>query len=126
MRSGYNGERNKADVDLVAAALAGNAESVSPFIGEISPTVWARCLALSSYEGEARDQFIEVMAQLRASDFAPFRDYDGRSTLKTFTALVVRELHCAKLRQLLDSNPAKAWQLFQQLFEADIKRQIQQ
>lgn len=126
MRSGYNGGRNKADVDLVAAALTGNTDSVSRFIAEISGVAWASCLALSSYEGEARDSFIEIMAQLRSSGFASFRDYDGRSTLKTFTALVVRELHCGKLHQLLDSNPAKAWRLFEQLFEADIKRQVQQ
>lgn len=125
MESGYNGGRNKADVDLVAAALTGDTESVSRFIAGISGVVWASCLALSSYEGEARDRFIEVMAQFRSSGFAPFRDYDGRSALKTFTALVVREVHCGKLRQLLDSDPAKAWQLFEQLFEADIKRQIQ-
>lgn len=126
MRSGDNGGRNKADLDLVAAALTGDANSISHFMREISGVVWASCRALSSYEGEARDRFIEVMAQLRASGFASLRDYDGRSTLKTYTALVVRELHCGKLPQLLDSDPVKAWQLFEQLFEADIKRQIQQ
>ena len=125
MRSGYDG-RNKTDLDLVAAALTGNTDSVQQFITEISGVVWASCLALSCYEGEARDRFIEVMAQLRTSDFAPFRGYDGRSTLKTFTALVVRELHCERLCALLDSDPVKAWQLFEQLFEKDIKRQIQQ
>lgn len=125
MRSGH-GSGNKADIELVAAALTGNADSVARFIREISGVVWAGCLALSSYEGEARDWFIEVMAQFRSSGFAPFRDYDGRSSLKTFTALVVRELHCGKFLQSLDSDPVKAWQLFEQLFEADIKRQIQQ
>ena len=102
MRSGDNGGRNKADLDLVAAALTGDTASVSRFISEISPVVWASCRALSSYEGQARDRFIEVMAQFRASGFVSFRDYDGRSTLKTYTALVVRELHCGKLSQLLD------------------------
>jgi len=125
MRSGQNGSRNKADADLVAAALTGNADSVTRLITEISGVVWASCLALSSYEGEARDCFIEVMALFRSSGFAPFRDYDGRSRLKTFTALLVREVHCMKLRQLLDSDQVKAWQLFEQLFQADIRRQIQ-
>lgn len=125
MRSGYS-SGNKADIELVAAALTGNTDSITRFITAISGVVWASCLALGSYEGEARDRFIEVMAQLRSSGFAPFRDYDGRSTLTTFTALIVRELHCGKLCALLDSDPMKAWQLFEQLFEKDIKRQIQQ
>ncbi len=111
-------EKNRA---LVAAVMAGKPDAIAHFIREISGTIWASCRALSAYEGEARDNFIDVMAQLRASGFAAFRDYDGRSTLKTFTALVVRELYCRKVLQLFDSDPAKAWRIFAQLFEADIR-----
>ena len=118
---------NTADNDraLVAAVLAGKPDAIAEFLQEISGTVWANCRALSRYEGEARDNFIAIMAQLRDSGFAAFRDYDGRSTLRTFTALVVRDLQCRNVVQLFESDSEKAWRLFEQLFRADIRRLIQ-
>jgi RNA polymerase primary sigma factor len=117
---------NTADKDraLVAAILAGKPDAIARFIQEVSGTVWASCRALSRYEGEARDSFIAIMAQLRDSGFAAFRDYDGRSTLKTFAALVVRDLRCRNVVQLFESDTEKAWRLFEQLFGADIRRLI--
>ena len=124
MRSSNGDSTTEKYHALVAAVMAGKPKAIAHFIHEISSTIWASCRALSAYEGEARHNFIDVMAQLRSSGFAEFRDYDGRSTLKTFTALVVRELYCRKLLQLFDSDPAKAWRIFAQLFEADIRRLI--
>jgi RNA polymerase primary sigma factor len=124
MRSGNGGSTTERDRALVAAVLAGKPDAITRFIQEISTTVWASCRALSGYEGEARDNFLEVMGELRDSGFAAFREYDGRSSLKTFASLAIRDLYCRKLLQLFDFDPAKAWRIFGQLFEADIRRLI--
>jgi len=117
---------NTADKDraLVAAVLAGKPDAIAQFLQEISGTVWASCRALSRYEGEARDNSIAIIAQLRHSGFAAFREYDGRSTLKTFTALVVRDLQSRNIIRLFDSDTDKAWRLFEQLFGPDVRRLI--
>lgn len=114
-------ERDRA---LVAAALTGTPDAVRQFLSEISGTVWASCRALSGYEGEARDNFLETIAWLRASDFAAFKEYDGRSSLKTFTALVVREFYCRKLIGLFELDAARAWRMLQDFLEVDIRRLI--
>jgi RNA polymerase primary sigma factor len=123
MRSSDNGcaERDRA---LVAAALAGAPDAVERFLEQISGTVWAGCRALSGYEGEARDKFLETIAWLRASALAPFREYDGRSSLKTFAALVVRDFHCRKIVGLFERDAAKAWPMLQDFLDADIRRLI--
>ena len=119
--TGNTAEANRA---LVAAVLAGKPDAIARFIQEISATVWASCRALSSYDGEARDNFIAIMTQLRETRYAAFRDYDGRSTLNTFAALVVRDLQCRRVVRLFDSEADKAWGAFDQLFGADIRRLI--
>ena len=118
------GNRVETDRALVMAVLAGKPDAIARFIQEISASVWASCRAFSSYDGEARDSFIAVMAQLRETRYAAFRDYDGRSTLNTFTALVVRDLRCRRVVQLFDSEADKAWRAFEQLFGPDIRRLI--
>ena len=86
--------------------------------------MWASCRALSGYEGEARDKFLETIAWFRGSALALFREYDGRSSLKTFAALVVRDFHCRKIVGLFERDAAKAWRMLQDFLEADIRRLI--
>src|SRR5579871_4051122 len=123
MRSGDHGCTER-DLGLVAAALTGSPDAVERFLQEIAATVWASCRALSRYEGEARDNFLEMIAWLRTSSFAAFGDYDGRSSLKTFTALVVREFYCRKLIYFFDLDAAKAWRMLQNFLDTDIRRLI--
>jgi len=116
--------RGSDDRALVAALLVGEPESIAQFLEEISPTVWSICCALSGYESEARDKFIDTMALLRAGGFARFRTYNGRSSLKTFAALVVRDALALQILQLLQSDRPKGWRAFEQLFDADIHHLI--
>jgi DNA-directed RNA polymerase specialized sigma24 family protein len=120
--------RMKAQVSIgakdMAALAAGDAAHTARCLKEIAPTVWATISLLSIGDSEAREAFLDIMAQLRADNCARLRDYSGRGTWTTFVALTVRDLLAREILQLLHADREKGWRAFEALFAADIRRLI--
>ena len=108
----------------MSAVFAGEPVAIAEFLREIAPTVWACCSYAAEGEAEAREIFLDVMARLRANNFALIGDYNGRAGLESFIALNVRELLAHRMLQLLPTDPHKGWRAFTRLFEADLVRLI--
>ena len=108
----------------IAALTGGDPAVVAQFLKAIVPTVWAACSLLTGNEEEAREAFLDTIAQLRAGNFALFADHTGRDTLEEFVALKTRDLLAGRMLQLLQSDAEKGWRAFEALFKPDLRRLI--
>jgi DNA-directed RNA polymerase specialized sigma24 family protein len=106
----------------IAALMAGDASLAEPFLTEIASAVWASCSLLAT--DDAREAFREIMTGLCAGNFASFRTYDGRSSLRSFVALRARDLLAGRVLKLLHADPQRGWRAFEALFRSDFLRLI--
>jgi RNA polymerase primary sigma factor len=65
------------------------------------------------------------MAALAADGFARLKDYDGRSLVKVYAALVVRDRLLERAINLLVIDPTRGWQAFEAFFGVDMRRMIE-
>ena len=75
-------------------------------------------------DNEAKDVFVQVMAQLRADDFALLRAFDGRATISAYLRLVLRDVLSERVARLLSENPERGWRAFEHFFKRDLVRII--
>ena len=107
----------------LSAVFAGDPEATAEFVQAIAPIVWAACVRVSG-EPEAKEIFLDIMARLRANNFALFGEFDGQGSLESFTALTVRELLAHRMLQILQVDPEAGWLAFERLFQSDLLRLI--
>jgi RNA polymerase primary sigma factor len=108
----------------VTALRSGDPALVAQFLKDISAIVWTGCCLLTGEEAGAREAFIEVMALLRADNFARLSIFTGRGSLDTFVALTVRDLLNERMLRLLSLDREKGWRAFERFFESDIRKLI--
>jgi DNA-directed RNA polymerase specialized sigma24 family protein len=108
----------------IAALRDGDLETATQFVKEIALTVWGACALLTADEAQTREAFVEIMALLKANNFARFDAYTGRGPLETFVALNVRDLLATRMLRLLHEDRQKGWRAFEGLFKADLVRLI--
>jgi RNA polymerase primary sigma factor len=113
------------DQIVVRAVLASDPAAVERFLRAIADIVWTACRRLTGDDGEAREAYAAVCADLSADGFDRLRSYDGRSRLATFVALVSRDLLARRLLHLLQEDAQRGWRAFEAFFQADIGRLIQ-
>jgi RNA polymerase primary sigma factor len=112
------------DLTLVRAVLARDAHATESFLRRIGDVVWRVCRLLTGDEAAARDAFTQVLAGLRADQFARLRNYDGRSRLETYITAAARDLLAQRVLRLLRTEPRKGWIAFEKLYANDIRRVI--
>ena len=125
--SGGREDMRTQDTDIrvrIEALTGGDPSLAALFLKEIAPTVWTACSLLTGGDAEAREAFLEIIAKLRANNFALLTQYTGRGTLETFVALTVRDLLAQRMLQLLQADRQKGWHAFEGLFETDLLRLI--
>jgi RNA polymerase primary sigma factor len=105
-----------------AADAAGAAEALSRSLAD---PVWTACCRVTRDRADAEAAFGEVMAALAADGFARLKDYDGRSLVKVYAALVVRELLLQRAVNLLVLDAPRGWLAFEAFFGADMRRMIE-
>jgi RNA polymerase primary sigma factor len=116
--------KDTGDRARVTALRSGDPALVAQFLKDISATVWTGCCLLTGEEGHAREAFIEVMAVLRADNFARLGAFTGRGSLDAFVALTVRDLLAERMLRLFQSDREKGWRAFERFFESDILKLI--
>jgi RNA polymerase sigma factor (sigma-70 family) len=117
-------EKHALALARVNALRAGDPAQAARFLKEIAGTIWSACRLLTHSEPDAREAFREVMAAISANRFARLAVYTGRGSLDSFIALTVRDLMAERMLRLLQSDAARAWRAFENLFDADILRLI--
>src|SRR6266436_6202047 len=112
----------KADKAWVETALR-NSDAWREFVDHYSPDVWKLCESVCS-ESECDAAFVECWKALRANDDLLLRRFDGRSSLRTYLLHVGADLLAARLRELLRTNPERAWEAFEHFFRKEIFQMI--
>lgn len=112
------------DRSLLAAARNGDVAATDGVIRAAADLVWTACVRVTRARAESEAAFRDVMAALRADNFARLRGYDGRSRLRSYLALVVRDLLCERVFKVLALDIECGWRAFEAFFAADIRRII--
>jgi RNA polymerase primary sigma factor len=113
------------DKALLAAALRGAAGAAEALCRSLADPVWTACCRVTRDQAGADAAFREVMAALAADGFSRLKDYDGRSLVKVYAALVVRDLLLERAINLLVRDVSRGWQAFEAFFGADMRRMIE-
>jgi RNA polymerase primary sigma factor len=119
------------DKALLAAALRGAAGAVEAagaaeaLCRSLADPVWTACCRVTRDRADADAAFVEIMAALAADGFARLKDYDGRSLVKVYAALVVRDLLLERVINLLVLDAPRGWQAFEAFFGVDMRRMIE-
>jgi RNA polymerase primary sigma factor len=112
-----------ADLELLRAVLAHKPDAWALFVRRHQGEVYTACCTAFP-DSEAKDVFVQVMAQLRADDFALLRAFDGRATISSYLRLVLRDLLSARVSRLLSENSERGWRAFEHFFKRDLSRII--
>lgn len=112
-----------ADLDMLRAVFAHRPDAWARFVRQCQGDVYTAC-RLAFPDTEANDTFVQVMAQLRANDFALLRAFDGRATLGGYLRLVLRDVLSERVARLLSENPERGWRTFEHFFKRDLIRII--
>jgi RNA polymerase primary sigma factor len=113
--------RGAADLAIVRALLAAKPGGWEAFVRHVQSDIYTAC-RLVSPPAEADDTFLEILAQLRANNFARLAKFDGRATLASYLRLEVRDLLAQRVTRLFAVDRNRAWQVFEHFFKADILR----
>jgi len=108
---------------MLRAVLAGRPGAWAQFVQQCQSDVYAAC-CIAFPGAQAKDEYVAVMAQLRANDFALLRAFDGRATLSAYLRLVLRDVLCQRVARLLVDAPDRGWRAFEHFFKRDITRII--
>jgi len=106
--------------------LSGEAGAAERFFDAAAPTLWAVVEKLAGSGPDARSAFLDIVAGLKANSYRRLRNYDGRSKLATYLALVARDMLAERLARRLVEAPQQAWIEFERFFKADIRRRVAQ
>jgi len=112
-----------ADLNLLRAVFAGRPGAWAQFVRHCQEDVYSGC-RIAFPENEASAEFVQVLAQFRANDFALLRAFDGRATLTAYLRLVLRDLMSQRVARLLAEDPDRGWRTFEHFFRRDIVRVI--
>jgi hypothetical protein len=82
----------------IAALRGGDAPAIAQFLRDIAPIVWTACSLLTVEDTEAREAFLDIIAKLRADNFALLTQYTGSRTLEAYVALASRDLLGKRVR----------------------------
>lgn len=113
-----------SDRTLLDAALRGAPRAAAGLTRLAADVVWTACLAVTRGQAETEATFRDVMAALRADRFVRLKGYDGRSRLRVYIILVVRELLVDRVVRLLALDADRGWRAFEAFFADDIRRII--
>lgn len=114
----------RPDHQLLAAALRGDATAAVELTRALADLVWTACGLVTQGRADTESAFRTVMSALRADGFARLAGYDGRAPLKTYAALVVRELLVERAVRLIAADRAAGWRAFEAFFGDDIRRLV--
>lgn len=112
-----------ADLEMLRAVFAHKPEAWALFVQRCQGDVFTAC-RLAFPDKEAENVFTQVMAQLRADDFALLRAFDGRATIASYLRLVLRDVLSQRVARLLSDNPERGWRAFEHFFKRDVLRTI--
>ena len=112
-----------ADLAMLRAVFAHAPDAWAQFVRQCQSDVYTAC-RMAFPDNEAKDVFVQVMAQLRADDFALLRAFDGRATISAYLRLVLRDVLSARTARLLSQNPERGWRAFEHFFKRDLQRII--
>jgi RNA polymerase primary sigma factor len=110
--------------ELLGAAFRGDAGAADALTRALADLVWAACLRVTQDRAETEAAFRDVMAALRANNFARLNGFDGRARLRVYTTLVVRDLLSERVVKLLALNTDAGWRAFEAFFSDDMRRTI--
>jgi RNA polymerase primary sigma factor len=112
-----------ADLAMLRAVFAHAPDAWALFVRQCQGDVYTAC-RMAFPDHEAKDVFVQVMAQLRADDFALLRTFDGRAPISAYLRLVLRDVLSARVARLLSENPERGWRAFEHFFKRDLQRII--
>ncbi len=112
-----------ADLAMLRAVFAHAPDAWALFVRQCQGDVYTAC-RMAFPDNEAKDVFVQIMAQLRADDFALLRAFDGRATISAYLRLVLRDVLSARVARLLSENPERGWRAFEHFFKRDLQRII--
>ena len=108
-----------ADLEMLRAVFAHRPDAWALFVRQCQGDVYTAC-RMAFPDNEAKDVFVQVMAQLRADDFALLRAFDGRATISGYLRLVLRDVLSQRIARLLSENPERGWRAFEHFFKRDL------
>lgn len=114
--------RTDPERGLLEAALRGDATAMAGLTRALADLAWAACLRVTHGRVEAEAAFREVMTALRADSFARLKGFDGRTRLRVYATLVVRDLLSERVVKLLALDADHGWRAFEGFFSTDIRR----
>ena len=112
-----------ADLDMLRAVFAHKPDAWTLFVRQCQGDVYTAC-RMAFPDNETNDVFVQVMAQLRADDFALLRAFDGRATIAAYLRLVLRDVLSERIARLLSDHPERGWRAFEHFFKRDLLRII--
>jgi RNA polymerase primary sigma factor len=112
-----------ADLEMLRAVFAHRPQAWERFVRRCQGDVYTAC-RIAFPDNEANEVFVQVMAQLRADDFALLRAFDGRATIAGYLRLVLRDVLSERVARLLSENPERGWRAFEHFFKRDLLRII--
>jgi RNA polymerase primary sigma factor len=111
------------DLELLRGIYAHRPGAWEAFVRLYKADIYRPCRL--AFAGEAADDaFVDVVAQLRAGDFALLRAFDGRASLSAYLRLVTRDLLYPQVARLLAEQSERGWLAFEHFFKRDIERII--
>ncbi len=113
--------RATTDLEMLQAVFAHQPGAWARFVGRCQGDVYGAC-RLAFTGNDANDAFIDMMARLRADDFALLRAFDGRAAFSSYLRLVLRDLLSQRIARLLSDNPERGWRIFEHFFKRDMLR----
>jgi len=111
---------------LVRAVIGGDPVACERFIKTASAALWSVVTKLVGDGTEGEAAFLHVVAALRADGCVRLKDFDGRTGLSKYVALVARDILAERLARHFSEAPRDAWRQFQRFFERDIRRRVEQ
>lgn len=112
-----------ADLEMLRAVFAHRPDAWALFVRQCQGDVYTAC-RMAFPDSEAKDVFVQLMAQLRADDFALLRAFDGRAAVSAYLRLVLRDLLSDRIARLLSEHPERGWRAFEHFFKRDLLRII--
>lgn len=109
---------------MLRAALRGDTAAADALVRALADMVWTGCRRVTCDTADAEEAFGEVIASLRADDFARLKGYDGRTALTIYAGLVVRDLLSERTIRLLAVDATRGWRAFEAFFGPDIRRMV--
>ena len=106
---------------MLRAVFAHRPDAWALFVRQCQGDVYTAC-RMAFPDNDADDVFVQVMAQLRADDFALLRAFDGRATMSAYLRLVLRDVLSERVARLLSENPERGWRAFEHFFKRDLLR----